>query len=119
MTVLNVSELKFSRFWGRKTNYSDVVNNETVNINLYCESDKDLEFSIVDEKGNVLNSGNAKLSEGFNTISFLPIINVEMSAKKLKKISFSTNKASDGNIYLGKGKYTLTLNNINQTFEIK
>ena len=42
-----------------------------------------------------------------------------MSAKKLKKLSFSTNKSSDGNIYLGKGKYTLILNNINQTFEIK
>ena len=42
-----------------------------------------------------------------------------MSAKKLKKIGFSTNKSSDGNIYLGKGKYTLILNNINQTFEIK
>jgi len=42
-----------------------------------------------------------------------------MSSKKLKKISFSTNKASDGNIYLGTGKYTLTLNNIKQTFEIK
>ena len=90
-----------------------------MNINLYCESDKDLEFYIVDEKGNVLNFGNARLSEGFNTISFLPIINVEMSAKKLKKLSFSTNKSSDGNIYLGKGKYTLILNNINQTFEIK
>ena len=119
MTVLNVSELKFSKSWGRKANYSDVVYNEKVNINLYSESDKDLEFSVLDEKGSVLNSGNTKLNEGFNTISFVPIINVEMSAKKLKKVSFSTNKASDGNIYLGKGKYTLTLNNINQTFEIK
>ena len=104
ITILDISELKFSRSWGRKANYSDVVYNEKVNINLYCESDKDLEFSIVDEKGNVLNSGNARLSEGFNTISFLPIINVEKSSKNLTKIRFSTNKAYDGNIYIGKGK---------------
>ena len=118
ITVLDISELKFSRSWGRSANYSDEVYNEKLTITLFSESDKNLEFSIIDEKGNVLNNGDTMLSKGFNTISILPIINVGINDKKLKKLSFSTNKASDGNIYFGKGKYKFRINNEIKAFNI-
>ena len=118
-TVLDVSELKFSRSWGRSANYSDVVYNEKVMIHLFSESEKNLEFSIIDEKGNVLNNGDVILSRGFNTISILPIVNVEINYKKLKKLSFSTNKATEGNIYFGKGNYTFKKGSVQETFVVK
>ena len=118
ITVLDISELKFSRSWGRSANYSDEVYNEKLIIDLFSESDKNLEFSIIDEKGNVLNNGDTMLSKGFNTISIIPIINVGINDKKLKKLNFSTNKASDGNVYLGKGRYKFRINNEIKAFNI-
>jgi len=72
----------------------------------------------MDEKGNILNNGDAILNKGFNTISILPIVNVDINDNKLKKLSFATNKASDGNIYLGKGEYKLKINNEIKAFNI-
>ena len=86
---------------------------------MFSESDRNLEFSIIDEKGNVVNNGDSMLTKGFNTISILPIVNVEISDKKLKKLSFSTNKASDGNIYIGKGKYTFKASSFQESFLVK
>ena len=86
---------------------------------MFSESDKNLEYSIVDEKGNTLNSGSTTISKGFNTISVLPIINVEINHKKLKKLDFLTNKASDGNIYFGKGKYTFKTSDFQESFLVK
>ena len=119
ITVLDISELKFSRSWGRSANYSDEVYNEKVIIDLFSESDKNLEFSIIDEKGNILNNGDAILNKGFNTISILPIVNVEINEKKLKKMGSNFIKSADGNIYFPKGIYNLKFQNIIETSQIK
>jgi hypothetical protein len=42
-----------------------------------------------------------------------------MNEKKLKKLDFSTNKASDGNIYFGKGKYTFKTSGFQESFLVK
>ena len=86
---------------------------------MFSEIDKNLDYSIVDEKGNTLNSGSTIINNGFNTISFLPIINVEINDKKLKKLDFLRNKASDGKIYFGKGKYTFKTSDFQESFLVK
>ena len=47
ITILDVSGLTFSRSWGRSDNYSDSVYNEKVNIDLFSESDRNLELSLI------------------------------------------------------------------------
>ena len=43
----------------------------------------------------------------------------DINNKKLKKLSFSTNKSSDGNIYFGKGKYTFKTSSFQESFLVK
>ena len=42
-----------------------------------------------------------------------------MNEKKLKKLDISTNKASDGNIYFGKGKYIFKTSDFQESFLVK
>ncbi|MAM29662.1 MAG: glycosyl hydrolase [Flavobacteriaceae bacterium] len=102
--------IRASRRWGSSgfNAFGDFLNQPTVPLQVYAPASGTAEISVATEDGVVVNSWKAEMVKGVNVIDY----NVNLSEKgikTMKKNDVSLREAEDGNTYLPKGMYEISV----------
>ena len=102
--------IRASRRWGSSgfNAFGDFLNQPTVPLQVYAPASGTAEISVATEGGVVVNSWKEEVMKGVNVIDY----NVNLSekgTKTMKKNDVSLREAEDGNTYLPKGMYEISV----------
>ncbi|HBR53206.1 MAG TPA: glycosyl hydrolase [Flavobacteriaceae bacterium] len=102
--------IRASRRWGSSgfNAFGDFLNQPTVPLKVYAPASGTAEISVATEDGVVVNSWKEEVMKGVNVIDY----NVNLSEKgikAMKKNDVTLREAEDGNTYLPKGMYEISV----------
>lgn len=114
VTLFDINPIRHSGRWGRSwSQWLDAYEPETT-IQFFSATLGEKTIKILSEKGAELNSMKVSVDKGFNYADY----NLELTKKGRKALmrentSLDINQASNGKYYLPKGKYTVTIDEVN------
>ena len=117
--VFKIASIRSSSRWGSSRSQWSTANTPKSTIDVFSNSANNATVTI-SSKDVVVNTMSVKLDKGFNAVSY----DVSFS-KKGKKAFEKANKksklraAQNGTYYLPKGKYTVSVNGVKQTLQVK
>ncbi len=118
VALFKINNQHKSSRWGSGWNdWSDVFE-PNLTIPFYVAKAGSYTMTIKNKEGILLNSLSVKADAGFNQVDYKLDINSKKTKAYLKKHK-DLKKAKNGTYYLPKGKYTVALNGVQTSFEIK
>jgi len=120
MTIFDVTPVRFSSRWGSSWSKWLEAYEPEKTIQFYSNSAGEKTIKILSEKGAELNTVKINADKGFNYVDY----NLELTKKGRKALlkentDVTISEASNGKYYLPKGVYTLQIDDVTSTLEIK
>jgi hypothetical protein len=120
ITIFEMSPIRFSSRWGSSwSQWSDAFEPETT-IQFFSKASGKKTVKILSEKGAELNSMSVNVDKGFNYVAY----NLELTEKGKKALmkedrNLSFKDTGNKKQYLPKGVYSVEIDKVTITFEIK
>jgi photosystem II stability/assembly factor-like uncharacterized protein len=120
ISIFNLPSLRYSQAWGRMRNQYSQAFEPNVTISFYSNTSGKKTIKILSESGAELNTIEVNTDKGFNYAGYKLQLTEKGRKALLKKASkLDINKANNGKYYLPKGKYTIDIEGVSSTLEIK
>lgn len=120
ISIFDVIDVRYSGRWGSSWSKWAKPFEPKLAIEYYSNFTGKTEFQILTEENTMLQTTSVYAIKGFNYIEYGLDITEEAKEKLLKEnSSLIINKVKNGKFYLPKGKYSIKINDITKTFEVK
>jgi photosystem II stability/assembly factor-like uncharacterized protein len=117
--IFSIKDIKKGKSWGSSWSKWLEPNTPKITIPFYVSTDKEVELEIYSDKV-LVNTIKTNATKGFNEVVYDVSFSEKGRKKYLKKHKEAEiKKAKNDKYYLPKGKYKVTMSELNQTFEIK
>lgn len=117
--VFSIKDIKKRKSWGSSWSKWLEPNTPKITIPFYVNADKEVVLEVYSDKV-LVNTIKTNATKGFNEVVYDVSFSEKGRKKYLKKHKEAEiKKAKNDKYYLPKGKYKVTMGELNQTFEIK
>ena len=109
LSWLATPKVKHSARWGAAWGSWSAPNTPSQTLSFFSKNSGTANFEVTHSNGTLVYAHEVSLNKGLNRLDFGLAFSEKGAAAYLKKVKTELKKAADGQIYLPKGNYTLTL----------